>query len=60
MGFDSATAIVRTLQPERVEASRSALRRAAMIGNFRRANAGIATFTRDSFESLRKALPGAS
>lgn len=60
MGFDSATAIVRTLQPERVEASRSALRRAAMIGNFPPRKCGIATFTRDSFESLRKALPGAS
>ncbi len=60
MGFDSASAIVRSLQPERVEAVRSTLKRAAMIGNFPPRKCGIATFTRDSFESLRAAAPGAS
>lgn len=60
MGFDSATAIVRTLQSDRVEPTRSTLKRAAMIGNFPPRKCGIATFTRDSFESLRAASPGAS
>jgi len=57
MGFDSASAIVRSLQSERTEASPTRLRRAAMIGNFPPRKCGIATFTRDSFESLRAALP---
>ncbi|MDP3492704.1 MAG: glycosyltransferase family 4 protein [Hyphomonadaceae bacterium] len=57
MGFDSATAIVHGLNPERRIAARPALRRAAMIGNFPPRKCGIATFTRDSFESLRTAMP---
>lgn len=57
MGFDSASAIVRSLHPERGEVTPSRLRRAAMIGNFPPRRCGIATFTRDSFESLRTALP---
>nr|MBP9234865.1 hypothetical protein [Hyphomonadaceae bacterium] len=57
MGFDSATAIVHALNPARSVAARPTLRRAAMIGNFPPRKCGIATFTRDSFESLRGALP---
>jgi glycosyltransferase involved in cell wall biosynthesis len=57
MGFDSTTAIVRALQPAIVETTRPKLRRAAMIGNFPPRKCGIATFTRDTFESLRAALP---
>jgi glycosyltransferase involved in cell wall biosynthesis len=57
MGFDSATAIVHALNPARSVAIRPTLRRAAMIGNFPPRKCGIATFTRDSFESLRGALP---
>jgi glycosyltransferase involved in cell wall biosynthesis len=57
MGFDSATAIVRNLHTATVEAVRPKLRRAAMIGNFPPRKCGIATFTRDTFESLRTALP---
>ena len=57
MGFDSASAIVRSLHPERIEAPPTRLRRAAMIGNFPPRKCGIATFTSDSFESLRLALP---
>lgn len=57
MGFDSTTAIVRALQPVTAEAARPRLRRAAMIGNFPPRKCGIATFTRDTFNSLRTALP---
>ncbi len=57
MGFDSATAIVRTLQTAQPEAIRPRLKRAAMIGNFPPRKCGIATFTRDTFENLRAALP---
>jgi glycosyltransferase involved in cell wall biosynthesis len=57
MGFNSATAIVHALTPARSAAVRPALRSAAMIGNFPPRKCGIATFTRDHFESLRKALP---
>ena len=57
MGFDSATAIVHALTPARSVAIRPNLRRAAMIGNFPPRKCGIATFTRDSFESLRSAMP---
>lgn len=57
MGFDSATAIVHALTPARSAAVRPSLGRAAMIGNFPPRKCGIATFTRDHFESLRKALP---
>lgn len=57
MGFDSATAIVHALKPARSVAIRPSLRRAAMIGNFPPRKCGIATFTRDSFESLRGAMP---
>ena len=57
MGFDSASAIIRSLQAERIEAKPTRLRRAAMIGNFPPRKCGIATFTRDSYESLRLALP---
>ncbi|OYW43747.1 MAG: hypothetical protein B7Z38_00295 [Rhodobacterales bacterium 12-64-8] len=60
MGFDSASAIVRSLKAERIEAAPTRLRRAAMIGNFPPRKCGIATFTRDSFESLRLALPHTS
>jgi glycosyltransferase involved in cell wall biosynthesis len=59
MGFDSATAIVRAIRPERAEPLRAGLRRAAMIGNFPPRKCGIATFTRDVFQSLRAALPRA-
>jgi len=57
MGFDSATAIVHALNPSRTVAVRPTLKRAAMIGNFPPRKCGIATFTRDSFESLCNALP---
>ena len=57
MGFDSSTAIVHALNPERRAAARPTLRRAAMIGNFPPRKCGIATFTRDSFECLRAAMP---
>ena len=57
MGFDSATAIVKALQPLVAEAPRPRLRRAAIIGNFPPRKCGIATFTRDTFESLRSVLP---
>ena len=57
MGFDSATALVRTFKPAIAEAPRQKLKRAAMIGNFPPRKCGIATFTRDTFESLRAALP---
>ncbi|MEQ1780632.1 MAG: glycosyltransferase family 4 protein [Hyphomonadaceae bacterium] len=57
MGFDSATAIVRTLQVAQPEAIRPRLKRAAMIGNFPPRKCGIATFTRDTFDSLRALLP---
>jgi glycosyltransferase involved in cell wall biosynthesis len=57
MGFDSTAAIARTLHPTPVEAPQPKLRRAAMIGNFPPRKCGIATFTRDTFESLRTALP---
>lgn len=56
MGFDSATAIVRTL-PTAAEPTRAKLRRAAIIGNFPPRKCGIATFTRDTLESLRGVLP---
>ncbi|MEQ1783355.1 MAG: glycosyltransferase family 4 protein [Hyphomonadaceae bacterium] len=57
MGFDSATALVRTLQTAQPESIRPKLKRAAMIGNFPPRKCGIATFTRDTFESLSAALP---
>ena len=57
MGFDSTTAIIRALQPAIAEGVRPKLRRAAMIGNFPPRKCGIATYTRDTFESLRKATP---
>ena len=57
MGFDSTTAIVRALQPVVADAPRTKLRRAAIIGNFPPRKCGIATFTRDTFESLRTVLP---
>ena len=57
MGFDSATAIVRALQPVITPSTRPRLKRAAMIGNFPPRKCGIATFTHDTFDSLRLALP---
>lgn len=57
MGFDSSTVIVHALQPLVADAPRTRLRRAAMIGNFPPRKCGIATFTRDTFESLRAVLP---
>ncbi len=57
MGFDSATAIVRTVAAERKAMPRPAFKRAAMIGNFPPRKCGIATFTRDTFEALRSTLP---
>ena len=57
MGFDSATAIVRNLQTIIAEVAKPRLRRAAMIGNFPPRKCGIATFTRDTFNSLRAGLP---
>lgn len=57
MGFDSTTAIVRAMQPQVADLPRPRLRRAAIIGNFPPRKCGIATFTRDTFESLRSVLP---
>jgi hypothetical protein len=57
MGFDSATAIVHALNPTRQVAVRPTFKRAAMIGNFPPRKCGIATFTRDSFNCLRTAMP---
>ncbi|MFT3725044.1 MAG: glycosyltransferase family 4 protein [Hyphomonadaceae bacterium] len=60
MGFKSSTAIAPTQQAPalRLQRSTSGLRCAAIIGNFPPRQCGIATFTRDTFESLRAALPG--
>ena len=61
MGFDSSTAIVHVLRPAEAKSSiRQDIRSAAMIGNFPPRRCGIATFTRDTFESLRKEAPRAS
>ncbi len=61
MGFDSSTAIVRSMQAvDRRNIIRPDISRAAMIGNFPPRRCGLATFTRDTFESLRRQLPAAS
>jgi glycosyltransferase involved in cell wall biosynthesis len=61
MGFDSSTAIVRSLQAvDRRNAIHGDITRAAMIGNFPPRRCGLATFTRDTFESLRQQLPNAA
>lgn len=58
MGFDSSTALVRAIQAvDRKPAIRTDFKRAAMIGNFPPRRCGLATFTRDTFECLRKASP---
>lgn len=58
MGFDSSTAVLRPLAAmEGLSPARVDLRRAAMIGNFPPRKCGIATFTRDTFECLREAMP---
>jgi len=60
MGFDSSTAIVHALRPvEPKSCIRQDIHSAAMIGNFPPRRCGIATFTRDTFASLRKELPRA-
>jgi glycosyltransferase involved in cell wall biosynthesis len=60
MGFESSTAIVHAIRPvESKPGVRQDIRSAAMIGNFPPRRCGIATFTRDTFESLRKELPRA-
>ena len=60
MGFDSSTAIVHALRPVEAKSSiRQDIRSAAMIGNFPPRRCGIATFTRDTFASLRNELPRA-
>ena len=60
MGFDSSTAFVHALRPVEAKSSiRQDIRSAAMIGNFPPRRCGIATFTRDTFASLRNELPRA-
>jgi glycosyltransferase involved in cell wall biosynthesis len=58
MGFEPPTAIVHALRPvEPKSSSRQDIRSAAMIGNFPPRRCGIATFTRDTYASLRNEIP---
>jgi len=60
MGFEPSTAIVHALRPvEPKSSSRQDIRSAAMIGNFPPRRCGIATFTRDTYASLRNEIPRA-
>jgi glycosyltransferase involved in cell wall biosynthesis len=61
MGFDAPALAILTEwnRPPKAPATRPRLRRLAMIGNFPPRKCGIATFTRDTYSSLKARLPDA-
>jgi len=60
MGFDASRTGKRLRErPQEAAKPAAPIRSAAMIGNFPPRKCGIATFTRDTFDSLRDHLPGA-